>query len=324
MKALIIGISGQDGAYLARLLLEKGYVVHGTSRNHREHAFPNLEILGIRQRVQLSSMMTSDFKSVFESVQQSDADEIYHLSGQSSVGASFNHPVETFESILNASVNILESLRLLKKQVRFCNAGSGEIFGNTTVSAAEGAPFNPRSPYASAKAAAHYAVGNYREAFGLHVSTGILFNHESPLRPQRFVTGKIVSTAVRIFRGSGETLHLGKIDLSRDWGWAPDYVEAMWLMLQQEVPDDYVIATGESHSIRDFVAATFAKLGLDWRDHVEVDPGLFRPSDIEFSCGDPSKAKRVLEWEAKHRFERVIQMLVEASLVNIPNEHSPR
>lgn len=317
MKALVIGISGQDGAYLARFLLEKGYEVHGTSRNHREHAFPNLEILGIRHRVQLSSMVTSEFKSVFESVQQSDADEIYNLSGQTSVGASFHHPVETFESILNGSVNILESLRLLKKQVRFCNAGSGEVFGNTTLSAAEEGAFNPRSPYASAKAAAHYAVRNYREAFGLHASTGILFNHESPLRPQRFVTSKIVTTAVRISLGSKETLNLGKIDLYRDWGWAPDYVEAMWLMLQQEIPDDYVIATGEAHSIQEFVAATFAKVGLDWRNHVEIDAGLFRPSDIKRSCGDPSQAKRVLGWEAKHRFERVIQMLVDATLVNV-------
>jgi GDPmannose 4,6-dehydratase len=313
-KALIIGASGQDGAYLAQSLLKKGYEVHGTSRDHEVGTFSNLKKLGIKDQVRLGSMVTSDFRSVLTALQASDADEIYNLAGQTSVGMSFAYPVETFDSILIGTMNILECIRLLKKEVRFYNAGSSEVFGNTPTPADENACYHPRSPYATAKAAAHYAVTNYREAYRLHASTGILFNHESPLRPQRFVTSKIVSTAVRIAQGAKETLHLGKIDLYRDWGWAPDYVEAMWQMLQQETPDDYVIATGAEHSIQDFVALTFQKLGLNWKDHVQSDPTLFRPSDIEHSCGNPAKAKKVLGWEAKHKFDQIIGMLVDEEL----------
>jgi GDPmannose 4,6-dehydratase len=313
-KALIIGVSGQDGAYLADLLLKKGYDVNGTSRDHEVGTFNNLQKLGIKDQVQLGSMLTSDFRSVLTALQAADADEIYNLAGQTSVGMSFAYPVETFDSILIGTMNLLECIRLLKKPVKFYNAGSSEVFGNTPDPADENAHYHPRSPYATAKAAAHYAVTNYREAYGVHACTGILFNHESPLRPQRFVTSKIVSTAVRIAKGSNETLHLGKIDLYRDWGWAPDYVDAMWRILQHEVPDDYVIATGEEHSIQDFVAKTFEKLGLDWREHVQSDATLFRPSDIEHSCGDPSKARRELGWEAKHKFDQIIDMVVEAEL----------
>jgi GDPmannose 4,6-dehydratase len=314
MKAMIIGVSGQDGSYLAKFLLEKGYEVHGTSRDHEVGAFRNLQNLGIKEEIHLGSMVTSDFRSVLTALQKSNADEIYNLAGQTSVGMSFAYPVETFDSILIGTMNILECIRLLKKPVRFYNAGSSEVFGNTPTPADEESRYYPRSPYATAKAASHYAVANYRDAYGLHASTGILFNHESPLRPQRFVTSKIVSTAVRISQGSKETLNLGKIDLKRDWGWAPDYVEAMWMMLQQEAPDDYVIATGEAHSIQDFVVATFESLGLDWRGYVRSDPGLFRPSDIECSCGNPVKAKHILRWEAAHRFDRIIPLLVEAEI----------
>jgi len=310
LKALIIGVSGQDGAYLAKLLLEKGYEVHGTSRDHEVGNFSNLKRLGIKEQIKLESMVASDFRSVLTSLQRSDADEIYNLAGQTSVGKSFTYPMETFDSILTGTMNLLECIRLLKKKVKFYNAGSSEVFGNTKTPADEHVRYHPRSPYATAKAASHYAVANYREAYGLHASTGILFNHESPLRPERFVTSKIVSTALRIANGSKETLNLGKIDFYRDWGWAPDYVEAMWLMLQQEIPDDYVIATGESHSIQDFVELTFKKLGLDWKDHVQTDPSLFRPSDIEYICGNPAKAKRVLGWEAKHKFDQIITMLL--------------
>ncbi len=310
LKALIIGVSGQDGAYLAKLLLEKGYEVHGTSRDHEVSNFSNLKRLGIKEQIKLESMVASDFRSVLTSLQRSDADEIYNLAGQTSVGKSFTYPMETFDSILTGTMNLLECIRLLKKKVKFYNAGSSEVFGNTKTPADEHVRYHPRSPYATAKAASHYAVANYREAYGLHASTGILFNHESPLRPERFVTSKIVLTALRIANGSKETLNLGKIDFYRDWGWAPDYVEAMWLMLQQEVPDDYVIATGESHSIQDFVELTFKKLGLDWKDHVQTDPTLFRPSDIEYICGNPAKAKRVLGWEAKHKFDQIITMLL--------------
>jgi GDPmannose 4,6-dehydratase len=312
-KALIIGVSGQDGAYLARLLLEKGYEVHGTSRDHEVSSFRNLQRLEIKDRVKLTSMVTSDFRSVLTALQKADADEIYNLAGQTSVGMSFAYPVETFDSILIGTMNLLECIRLLKHPVKFYNAGSSEVFGNTPEPATEQTPFHPRSPYATAKAAAHYAVTNYREAYGLFACTGVLFNHESPLRPERFVTSKIVSTAVRIAGGSGEKLKLGKIDIFRDWGWAPDYVDAMWRILQQPEPDDYVVATGEERSLQDFVEETFRQVGLDWKDHVESDPALFRPSDIERSCGNAAKAHTKLGWKAEHRFTDIIRLLVESA-----------
>jgi GDPmannose 4,6-dehydratase len=223
---------------------------------------------------------------------------------------SFAYPVETFDSILIGTMNLLECIRLLNHPAKFYNAGSSEVFGNTLEPATETTPFHPRSPYATAKAAAHYAVTNYREAYELFACTGILFNHESSLRPTRFVTSKIVSTAVRIANGSKETLRLGKIDIDRDWGWAPDYVEAMWSMLQQNLPDDFVIATGERHSLENFVAETFSYLGLDWEKYVVCDPSLFRPSDIDISYGDPTKAKKQLNWKAKHKFNEIIHKLV--------------
>jgi GDPmannose 4,6-dehydratase len=311
-RALIIGISGQDGAYLAASLLARGYSVFGTSRDHETSSFSKLAALGIASSVKTLSMVTSDFRSVLSALQQADADEVYNLAGQTSVGMSFTYPVETFDSILIGTVNLLECIRLSKKPVKFYNAGSSEVFGNTTLSADESHPYHPRSPYATAKAAAHYAVTNYREAYGLHACTGILFNHESPLRPARFVTRKIVTTAVRIAGGSDEKLQLGKIDIYRDWGWAPDYVEAMWRILQHPDPDDYVIATGQTHSLEDFVRTTFEQLGLDWKDHVETDPSLFRPSDIERSCGNPTKARERLGWSATMTFVNIISTLIEA------------
>lgn len=313
-KALIIGVSGQDGAYLARLLLEKGYEVHGTSRDHEVGTFGNLQKLGIKDRVKLTSMVTSDFRSVLTALQKAEADEIYNLAGQTSVGMSFAYPVETFDSILIGTMNLLECIRLLKHTVKFYNAGSSEVFGNITLPATEDTPFHPRSPYATAKAAAHYAVTNYREAYGLFACTGILFNHESPLRPQRFVTSKIVSTATRIAKGSDEKLTLGKMDIYRDWGWAPDYVDAMWRILQHAQPEDFVIATGEERSLGDFVDRVFAELGLESGQHVESDASLFRPSDIERSCGNATKAKEKLGWKADHAFEDIIRLLVRAEM----------
>jgi GDPmannose 4,6-dehydratase len=313
-KALIIGVSGQDGAYLAQLLLEKGYEVHGTSRDHEVGTFRNLEKLGIKDRVKLGSMVTSDFRSVLTALQKAEADEIYNLAGQTSVGMSFAYPVETFDSILIGTMNLLECIRLLKHPVKFYNAGSSEVFGNTPQPATEYTPYHPRSPYATAKAAAHYAVTNYREAYGLFACTGILFNHESPLRPQRFVTSKIVSTAARIAKGSGEKLKLGKMDIYRDWGWAPDYVDAMWRILQHNQPEDFVIATGKERSLGDFVDRVFAELGLESGLHVESDASLFRPSDIERSCGNATKAKETLGWKADHTFEDIIRLLVRAEM----------
>jgi GDPmannose 4,6-dehydratase len=309
-RALIFGVSGQDGAYLVQLLLEKGYEVHGTSRDHEVASFRNLKALGVKDRVHLRSMDASDFRSVLTTLQAVDAHEIYNLAGQTSVGLSFAYPVETFESISVGTINILECLRLLRHPARFYNAGSSEVFGNTPSPADEETPFRPRSPYATAKAAAHYSVANYRDAYGLFACTGILFNHESPLRPARFVTRKIVSTAVRIANGSKEALKLGNLHICRDWGWAPDYVNAMWKMLQQSRPHDFVVATGTMNSLERFVEAVFASVGLHWKDHVQIDESLLRPSDIERSVGHPLKAKELLDWQAHLNFETIIAKLV--------------
>lgn len=311
-RALIFGVSGQDGAYLADFLLKKGYEVHGTSRDHEVSSFENLKTLGIRDRIQLRSMDASDFRSVLTTLQAVDAGEIYNLGGQSSVGLSFAYPVETFDSISTGTINILECLRLLKHPARFYNAGSSEVFGNTPTPADEETPFRPRSPYATAKAAAHYSVANYREAYGLFACTGILFNHESPLRPARFVTRKIVSAAVRIAGGSDEKLRLGNLDVHRDWGWAPGYVDAMWRMLQLETPEDFVVATGEMNSLKTFVQEVFAGLGLDWSKHVETNDSLLRPSDIERSVGRPQKVREKLKWQATLKFPEIIAKLIEA------------
>jgi GDPmannose 4,6-dehydratase len=311
-KALIIGVSGQDGAYLAELLLKKGYEVHGTSRDHEVGTFRNLQILGIKDQVRLNSMITSDFRSVLTALQKADADEIYNLAGQTSVGMSFDYPVETFDSIMIGTMNLLECIRLLKKPVRFYNAGSSEVFGNTPTPADEDTPFRPRSPYATAKAAAHYAVANYREAYGLFAATGILFNHESPLRPERFVTQKIIKAAVRIANGSKERLKLGNLDIHRDWGWAPDYVDAMWRILQGDQADDFVIATGEMHSLNEFLEKAFEAVGLNAWDHVDTDPSLLRQSDIKKSVGDPRKAHHNIGWNPKFKFESIINQLITA------------
>jgi len=313
-KALIFGISGQDGSYLARLLLEKGYEVHGTSRDHEASTFGNLERLGIKNKVALHSLILSDFRSVFSVVERVRPQELYNLAGQTSVGLSFSLPVETFESISVGTLNVLECMRMLKLGIKFYNAGSSEAFGNTPDGAKEDTLFQPRSPYATAKAAAHYSVANYREAYQLFCCTGILFNHESPLRPSRFVTKKIVSTAARIKKGSGEKLELGRIDIKRDWGWAPEYVEAMWLMLQQNHPDDYVIATGVSTSLQDYISQVFECLGLNWRDFVTISPGLKRPSDIDISFGHAAKAEKILGWKPKVQLPEIISRMVEAEL----------
>jgi GDPmannose 4,6-dehydratase len=313
MRALIIGISGQDGAYLADLLLSKGYEVVGSSRDANLSSFANLARLGIRERVRLLSVAPNDFRSALSALVQVEPDEIYNLSGQSSVGLSFEQPVETMESISIATLNLLEAIRFTKRAIRFYNAGSGECFGDTRGKPAdEETPFRPRSPYAVAKAAAHFEVANYREAYGLFACSGILFNHESPLRPGRFVTRKIVTAACRIAAGSGEKLQLGNVAVKRDWGWAPEYVDAMWRMLQQPTPGDFVIATGETRSLEEFVNQAFAEVGLDARDHVVVDPKLLRPADIEANYADPSKAARVLGWRASARMQETVRRMVAA------------
>lgn len=324
LRALICGISGQDGAYLADLLLRKGYTVVGTSRDAQTASFAGLARMGIADRLQLESMATHDFRSVLHVLRKVEPDEIYNLSGQSSVGLSFGQPVETLDSIITGTLNLLESIRFLDKPTRLYSAGSGECFGDTgDDGATEETPFRPRSPYAVAKATTFWLVANYREAYRLHASTGVLFNHESPLRPQRFVTRKVVATACRIVKGSAEKLTLGNLGIQRDWGWAPEYVEAMWRMLQRDVPEDFVIATGVSHSLEDFVRETFAQLGLNWRDYTDVSDSLYRPTDITHGKGNPGKAERLLKWKAQSQMKEVIAKMVKAELESGQPEPAP-
>ncbi len=316
-KALIFGITGQDGAYLAHFLLKKGYRISGASRDAQMASFKNLIVLGIRDKVEIQSASLNDFRSVLQVIRNVNPDEIYNLAGQSSVGLSFGLPVETFESIGVATLNLLEAIRFLELPVRFYNAGSGECFGNTDGQVAdEQTPFRPRSPYSVAKAAAFWQVANYREAYGIFACSGLLFNHESPLRPARFVTRKITRTACEIANGSKQKLRLGNMQIERDWGWAPEYVEAMWLMLQQDTPDDFVIATGESNRLADFVNAVFSHLGLEWQKYVELDQGLFRPTDILSIKANPNKAERVMGWKAKHKMRDVANMMVSADMAD--------
>lgn len=314
-KAIIIGVSGQDGSYLSKFLLEKGYEVWGTSRDAQMSSFRNLHQLGIRDQVKVESMSLNDFRSVIQVLSKIAPDEIYNLAGQTSVGMSFEQPVETFESITIGTLNLLESLRFLKIPSKLYNASSSECFGNTSGDAAtETTPFRPRSPYAAAKAAAFWQTANYREAYGLFACSGILFNHESPLRPGRFVTQKIVKAAIDIANGRCSELKLGNIDIERDWGWAPEYVEAMWLMLQQVEPDDYIVATGKTYSLRDFVQQVFSHLNLNWEKYTFSDSKLLRPTDILTSRAKPLKTDSQLGWRAQHDMPDVARMMVDAAL----------
>ena len=310
-RALIFGISGQDGAYLSRFLLDRGYEVHGTSRDAEGQSFSRLLALDVADRVTTHSASTQDFRALLQLVDGIRPDEIYNLAGQSSVGLSFSQPVEAMDSIARATLVVLEVIRYLKIPVRFYNSASSECFGEVAHGASSGeqAPFFPRSPYATAKASAYWTTANYREAYGIWACSGILFNHESPLRSERFVTKKIINAAAEIAAGLRERVSVGRLDVWRDWGYAPEYVEAMWRMLQQDEPDDFVIATGESHTIEELTAAAFEEFGLDWHAHVDIDCSLFRASDIAYSCGNPDKSRRVLGWEAKTRFRELVRIL---------------
>jgi GDPmannose 4,6-dehydratase len=311
-RALICGISGQDGSLLAKLLLDRGYAVSGTSRDAPLCAFTNLSRLGIRDRVSLESMSIVDFRSVLQTLAKVAPDEVYNLAGQTSVALSFEQPVETLESIATGTLNLLEAIRFVGKRIRFYNACSSECFGNVLDAPAdETTPFRPRSPYALAKATAFWQVANYRDAYDLFACSGILFNHESPLRPHRFVTRKIVSAAARIARGSRELLILGDMTIRRDWGWAEEYVDAMWRMLRADVADDYVVATGETHSLEEFVAQAFAGVGLDWREHVKSDTSYTRPLELGVSRANPAKAARQLAWSAKLRMKDVVAKMTQ-------------
>lgn len=314
-SALICGVNGQDGAYLARFLLEKGYKVFGTSRDAQVSTFSNLQKLGIRERVEALSMSLNDFRSVLNVLSKVEIDEVYNLSGPSSVGLSFEQPVETMESISLGTLNLLETIRFLSRKHRFYNAGTSECFGDTIGNPAnEKMPFHPRSPYAVAKCAAHWQVANYREAYGIFACTGILFNHESCLRPEHFVTKKIVEAARRIASGSNERLMLGNIKIIRDWGWAPEYIEAMWRMLQMDDPDDYVIGTGTSVSLEHFAELAFSEFGLDWRAHVETREELYRPTDLAISRANQQKAAIKLGWRAIYDVGDVVKFMVEGRI----------
>ena len=323
-RALIFGIGGQDGAYLAQLLLDKGYEVNGTSRDIEVASFEGLRQLSIHSRVRLHSANLNEFRSVIQVLRESAPDEIYNLAAQSSVGLSFDQPIETVNSIVDATLNVMEAMRFLGGQRggakssyagRFYNASSSEMFGDTgTAPASETTPFHPRSPYGVSKAAAHWMVETYRNAYGLYACSGILFNHESPLRKERFVTQKIIRAVVDIHLGANKPLQLGNIAVSRDWGWAPDYVEAMWRMLQQPTPDDFVIATGRTDKLEDFIRTAFEHFDLDWKQHVVSDRSLKRPYEIDCSLGNAAKAADRLGWRAKHTMPDVVGLLIDAEL----------
>ena len=308
--ALIAGVTGQDGAYLARHLLRLGYRVVGTSRDCQTCNLERLHRLGIAADVELFSLAPNDFRSVLKVVSSVQPDEIYNLSGQTSVGLSFDQPVECMESISTAALNFLEVLRYLGAASRFFSAGSSECFGDTAGAPAdERTAFQPRSPYAVAKSTAFWQVANYREAYGLHACTGLLANHESPLRPHRFVTQKIIQAVQRIQRGEQTQLRLGNLDVSRDWGWAPEYVQAMHRMLQPDQPRDYLIASGRSSSLRHFVELAFEAAGLRAADHLLTDPALFRPNDLKDSALNPARIEQDLGWKASADLEQIVEKM---------------
>ncbi|MCM0028597.1 MAG: GDP-mannose 4,6-dehydratase [Polynucleobacter sp.] len=311
--ALICGVSGQDGSYLASLLLSKGYKVFGTSRDVQGSGFLNLLRLGIKEQIQYISMLPEDLTSVLQVLRNSNPDEIYYLAGQSSVGLSFERPAEAIQSITLGTLNMLEGCRVMDKKIKLYQAGSGECFGDTQGKPAnELTPFLPMSPYAVAKSSAYWLVNNYRDSYGLFACTGILFNHESPLRPECFVTQKIIHAVKRIAQGSNEKLKLGRLDIARDWGWASEYVDAMWRMLQQDHAQDYVIATGTTITLEEFVKAAFDEANLNWQDYVIQDPSLFRPTDLAIGCADPSKAANALHWKASTQGVDVVKKMYQS------------
>jgi len=312
-KALIIGVSGQDGAYLSQLLLGKGYAVVGTSRDSELNNFSGLQSLGIKKEVELETLVPNDFRSMMQVISNHKPDEIYFLSGQSSVGLSFKLPFETMESIVVSLQNLLEVVRMLSLDCKIYNACSSECFGdNGTNMVTESSSFSPLSPYAVAKCTSFWQISTYRKAYDMFACSGILFNHESPLRHERFVTQKIISFVKNIkFSNAKEKLHLGNLDVIRDWGWAPEYVDAMYRMLQQDAPSDYIIASGKSYSLQDFVKYSFEKNDLNWKDYLVQDEQFLRPSELNCIYADPSKAEKELGWKAENDMRRVIDKMFE-------------
>ena len=314
-RALITGITGQDGAYLAKLLLGKDYNVFGTYRRLSTPNFWRLQYLDIFEKVNLIPADLVDAGSMVEAVKISEPDEIYHLAAQSFVGASFDQPIGTGEVTGLGVTRILEAIRQLNPKIKFYQASTSELYGTGySSSLTESSSFQPASPYAAAKLYGYWMTRVYREGYNIFACNGILFNHESSLRGLEFVTRKISNAVAKIALGIGKELYLGNLEAKRDWGYAPDYVESMWLMLQQKEPDDYVIATNESHSVKEFAEKAFGIVGLDWQEYVKVDKRFLRPLDVNFLQGDYSKAKRKLRWEPKIKFDELVKIMVKEDL----------
>jgi len=320
-KALITGITGQDGAYLAKLLLTKGYTVYGLHARRSTDTLWRLRELGIASEVRLLEGDLVDLSALIRSMEKSAADEVYNLGAQSFVGTSWDQPVLTANVTGVGALNVLEAVRIVNPKARFYQASTSEMFGLIQeTEQSESTPFYPRSPYGVAKLYAHWMTVNYRESFGLHASSGILFNHESPLRGIEFVTRKVTDAVARIKHGKQQELRLGNIDAKRDWGFAGDYVEAMWLMLQQETADDFVIATGQTTTVREMCRIAFAHVGLNHEDHVVIDPKFYRPAEVEVLLGNPAKAKAKLGWTAKTDLQTLISMMVDADMARVNKE----
>ena len=319
--ALITGITGQDGAYLAKFLLDKGYTVYGLHARRSTDTLWRLRYLGIEQDVKLISGDMTDLSSLIRCMNVSKAHEVYNLAAQSFVGSSWEQPILTANVTAMGTVNILEAIRLTNPQARFYQASTSEMFGLIQEEKqSETTPFYPRSPYGVAKLYGHWITVNYRESFQMHASSGILFNHESPLRGIEFVTRKVTDAVARIKLGKQEKLHLGNIDAKRDWGFAGDYVKAMWLMLQQENADDYVIATGVTTTVREMCEIAFRRVGLQYQNHVVIDPKFYRPAEVDILLGDPTKAKNKIGWEAETSLETLINMMVDADMQRVARE----
>jgi GDPmannose 4,6-dehydratase len=311
VRVLITGITGQDGSYLADLLLEKGYEVFGMVRRSSVEKLDRIE--HIRDKIQFVQADLLDQLSVINAIRQSDPDEVYNLGAMSFVPTSWSQPVLTGEFTGLGVTRMLEAIRLVNKDIKFYQASSSEMFGKVReVPQNEKTPFHPRSPYGVAKAYGHYITVNYRESYNIFAASGILFNHESPRRGLEFVTKKVTNSVAKIKLGLSDSLYLGNLDAKRDWGYAKDYVEAMWLMLQQDSPDDYVISTGQSHSVKEWVEAAFRCLDLDWEKYVRIDEKLLRPAEVDFLVGDSSKAREKFGWKPKVNFEQMVNLMVES------------
>lgn len=322
-KALVTGITGQDGAYLTKFLLDMGYEVIGISRNVSQSNIKNLKYLGIDNMVTLIEANLLDWSNLIRVIEKNEPDEVYNLAAQSSVGLSFDQPVGTLEFNTISVANLLEAIRIVQPKIKFYQASSSEMFGNVRkadLPIEEDFMFHPISPYGISKATAHWITVNYREVYGLFAISGILFNHESALRGKNFVTKKILNTAVKISKGLANSLTLGNLKVYRDWGYTPEYVKAMWLMLQQKNPDDFVICSGECHSLEEFAKEVLKKLDLDFDRFVKIDKGLYRPLELEIIYGDNSKAKKLLGWQYDMTFEQLIDTLVNDEIEYVNRE----